>query len=219
MSRPSPIVYLHGFSSSPNSTKARFFAQRFSELEIPFAVPQLDRGDFSRLTIGGQLEVIEETCGERPVILMGSSLGGYLAAIYGARHPSVEKLVLMAPAFEVGRRWREWMSSADLERWEREGSFPFFHYGEGREVPLHYGFLKDLENYKACPEFRQPALVFHGRQDSVVPLAITEAFAARHSNVEVRALNAGHELTEVLDILWEETARFLGLPNLRPVLE
>jgi hypothetical protein len=31
--------------------------------------------------------------------------------------------------------------------------------------------------------------------------------------VELRLLESGHELTDVLDQLWEETARFLGFQN------
>ena len=77
--------------------------------------------------------------GEQPAILMGSSLGGYLAALYAARHPQqIERLVLMAPAFQFPRRWRERYSEPDWERWKREGSTPVFHYGEGREKRLGY---------------------------------------------------------------------------------
>ena len=49
--------------------------------------------------------MIEQACGKEPVTLMGSSLGGYLAALYAARHAEVERLVLMAPAFCFPRRW------------------------------------------------------------------------------------------------------------------
>ena len=74
------IVYLHGFASSPQSSKARYFARRFAEKGIEFVVPQLDQGDFEHLTITGQLAVVETAVAGKPAVLMGSSLGGYLAA-------------------------------------------------------------------------------------------------------------------------------------------
>jgi predicted esterase YcpF (UPF0227 family) len=75
------IVYLHGFASSPQSGKARFFAAKFRALGVPFTAPQLDEGNFEGLTISGQLKVVEQAVGQDHVVLMGSSLGGYLAAL------------------------------------------------------------------------------------------------------------------------------------------
>ena len=76
------VVYLHGFASSPQSTKARFFERKFSEAGVPFEAPALARGKFEKLTIAGQLKVIDIAVSGRaaardPVALMGSSLGGY----------------------------------------------------------------------------------------------------------------------------------------------
>jgi len=38
------VVYLHGFASSPQSSKARFFAGKFAEAGVAFEAPQLDQG-------------------------------------------------------------------------------------------------------------------------------------------------------------------------------
>ena len=37
------VVYLHGFASSPQSTKARFFAGKFAEAGVAFEAPALDQ--------------------------------------------------------------------------------------------------------------------------------------------------------------------------------
>jgi pimeloyl-ACP methyl ester carboxylesterase len=206
-----PVVYLHGFASSPLSSKAQFFRRKFSACGVPMEIPQLDEGRFEELTISGQLRVIERAVGERTAILMGSSLGGYLAALYAARHPlRVERLVLLAPAFQFPRRWRERYSPED---WKREGSIPVFHYGEGRERRLGYQFAEDAAQYEDEPEFSQPALIFHGVQDSVVPAGISSAYAARHSNVELVLLESGHELTDVLEPMWLKTSSYLSVPE------
>ncbi|MCU1337068.1 MAG: hypothetical protein JWO19_2649 [Bryobacterales bacterium] len=209
-----PVVYLHGFASSPLSSKAQFFRRKFAERGIQVEIPQLDEGRFEDLTITGQLGVIERAVGEQRAILMGSSLGGYLAALYAARHPSqIERLVLLAPAFQFSRRWRERYSKEDWERWQHEGSAPVFHYGEGRERRLNYHFVEDAAQYEDEPEFAQPALIFHGLRDNVVPAAISTAYAARHPGVRLVLMESGHELTDVVEPMWAYISNFLAVPE------
>src|SRR6185312_8327485 len=126
------VVYLHGFASSPHSSKAQFFRRKFAARSVPMEIPILDEGRFEELTISGQLAVIERAVGDQRALLIGSSLGGYLAALYASRHPArIEKVVLLAPAFQFPRRWRERYSEQDWKRWQNEGSTPIFHYGDG----------------------------------------------------------------------------------------
>ena len=210
-----PIVYLHGFASSPQSSKARFFHSRFAEQGIDIQVPRLDQGNFTDLTISGQLQVIAGAVGDQPAVLMGSSLGGYLAALFASRHASIQKLVLLAPAFQFPRRWRERYAPEQLAHWKAQGSVPVFHYGYKEEMPLGYQFLEDSTRYEDEPEFDQPALILHGLRDPVVPAGISQQYAARHPNVTLKLLESGHELTDVLDQLWAETAQFLLGPVFR----
>lgn len=208
------VVYLHGFASSPLSGKAQFFRRKFEALGIAMEIPQLDEGRFEELTISSQLGVIERAVGEQPAILMGSSLGGYLAALYASRHASrVSKLVLLAPAFQFPRRWRERYSAEGWERWQREGSTPVFHYGEGRERRLGFTFVEDAAQYEDEPAFTQPALILHGTRDNVVPAWISSSYAARHTNVKLVLLESGHELTDVLDPMWTEISSYIKVPE------
>jgi pimeloyl-ACP methyl ester carboxylesterase len=212
------VVYLHGFASSPHSRKAQFFARRFAANGVSMEIPRLDEGRFEELTISGQLRVIESAVGDEPAILIGSSLGGYLAALYASRHPEqypprIEKLVLLAPAFQFPRRWRERYSDQDWERWKREGSTPVFHYGEGRERQLGYQFVEDAAQYDDEPEFPQPALILHGVRDSVVPAEISGVYSARRPNTKLVLFESGHELTDVLEPMWLEILSFLSVPE------
>jgi pimeloyl-ACP methyl ester carboxylesterase len=208
------IVYLHGFASSPQSGKARFFAGKFQELGVPFTAPQLDEGNFEGLTISGQLRVVEKAVGGDRVVLMGSSLGGYIAALYAARSVQVDKLVLLAPAFQFPTRWRARYSPEELELWRKRGTIPFFHYGFKAERGLGFQIVEDALKYEDEPAFRQPALVLHGLRDEVVPAELSKVFAEGHTNVTLRLVDSGHELTDVLDQLWTETAAFLGFQSL-----
>jgi uncharacterized protein len=203
------IVYLHGFASSPQSNKSQYFCRRFGELGIRCEIPRLDRGNFRDLTVTGQMEVIDKAVRAETVTLMGSSMGGYLAALYASGHANVERLVLLAPAFQFSSRWRSRFSEAEFEEWRRTGERGFFHYAYKGERPLGYRFVEDAVQYVDEPDFAQPALILHGSRDEVVPVEVSEKFADTHKNVQLKVVPSGHELTDVLELLWDETARFL----------
>jgi uncharacterized protein len=203
------ILYLHGFASSPASSKARFFAERLRAAGAQIDIPDLAAGDFEHLTISGQLCVIEQAAAGDPVALMGSSMGGYLAALYAARHPEVSRLVLLAPAFCFARRWAERMGPDAVAAWRDTGSVEVFHYGENRQCPLAYALLDDGLQYEDYPDFRQPALIFHGENDDVVPAAYSEEFASTHPDARLSILKSGHELLDVLEYMAPRVTDFL----------
>ncbi|MBV8817713.1 MAG: alpha/beta fold hydrolase [Acidobacteriaceae bacterium] len=205
------VVYLHGFASSPQSKKARWFQERFAQKGIELEIPDLANGDFEHLTISSQLQVIEQLCSGDPVTLMGSSMGGYLAALYAARHPEVEQVILMAPAFCFAKRSINMVGPHKFLQWRMSGSTHMFHYGAGRELPLRYDLIQDAQSYEDYPSFAQQALLFHGIHDQTVPWKLSQNFAARHNNARLWLLDAGHELTESLEIMWDTTLDFLGL--------
>jgi pimeloyl-ACP methyl ester carboxylesterase len=207
------VVYLHGFASSPHSTKARFFAGKFAQAGIPFEAPALDAGDFQNLTVSGQMQIVHAaaSAGERPV-LMGSSLGGYLAALYAVQHPSsVDRLILLAPAFRFLERWRARLNTQELEQWKQQGWAPIYHYGAKSEQRLGHQFLEDAAKYDATPDFHQRALILHGTNDLTVPYQGSYDFALEHARSRLVPFNSGHELTDVLEDLWRETAAFLEI--------
>ncbi len=208
------IVYLHGFASSPQSSKARFFREKFRSRGIEIEIPALDGGDFEHLTVTSQLDIVTRTVGGQPAILMGSSLGGYLSALFAARHPSlVQKLVLLAPALDFPRRFRERYTEEELEGWRSRGSAKVFHYGYGVEKDLSYGLVDDSRTYENNPDFPHPALIFHGGNDPVVPVQVSLAYRATHPNVTLVVYDSGHELTDVLDPMWTLTEEFLLGPS------
>ena len=202
------LIYLHGFASGPTSRKAQYFRERFAAEGISIEIPDLAAGDFEHLTISGQLKVIESVANGKPVSLIGSSLGGYLAALYASRHPEVAKVVLLAPAFHFLRNWTEKLGLERAEAWKRTGSLPVYHYGDKTERHLDYAIVTDGQQYEPAPTFRQPALIFHGTNDDVVPARFSEGYAASHSNVKLRLLDSSHELTDVLETMWEDVRRF-----------
>ena len=58
------ILYLHGFASSPDSRKGRFFLERFSSLGADVHIPELVTGTFEKTTLSAQREVVERAAAE-----------------------------------------------------------------------------------------------------------------------------------------------------------
>jgi uncharacterized protein len=203
------IVYLHGFASGPGSSKARFFRERLEWGGATVEVPDLAGGDFEHLTISGQLAVVQDAVGSEPVDLIGSSMGGYLAGLFAARHTEVRRLVLLAPAFGFAKRWAEELGKEKVEEWRLRGWMEVFHYAYGEQRRLNYGLFEDGARYEDYPDFLQPALIFHGRQDEVVPAVYSEEFGATHSNACLEVLDSGHELLNVLEYMAPKVQRFL----------
>jgi uncharacterized protein len=205
------FLYLHGFASGPNSSKARYFRDRFAALGIPLDVLDLEQGDFAGLTLSGMLRTIRKAAADTPAVLIGSSLGGYLAALYAARHSEVERLVLLAPAFRFPTHYPATLGEAKLVDWRTSGRLPVFHYAAGEERDLGYDFYLDGIRYEPEPDVRQPTLIAHGRLDEVVPPAFSIEWARGRPDVELHLVESGHSLLEALDPIWKFTATFLAI--------
>ena len=205
-----PIVYLHGFASSPSSSKARFFHDLLVRAGTTVSIPDLADGDFERLTITRQLAVLDRTVAGRSVDLVGSSMGGWLAGLYAAQHPEVGRLVLLAPAFGFNRRWPERLGTEEMDRWRREGGMEVFHYGENRARRIGYQLIEDAARYDDFPDVRQPVLIFHGAHDEIVPVRYAEEFAKNRPNVTLEVVDSGHDLLNVLETIGERAREFLG---------
>ena len=203
-------LYLHGFASGPQSRKARAFQAALLDLGVEIGIPDLANGCFDRLTISGQLDVIGHVLQGSPARLAGSSLGGYLAALYAATHPEVDRLILLAPAFDFSARWGQLAGPKKMQSWRETGWAEVFHYGDNAMRRLHYGFCEDAMRHDPNPAFTQPALIFHGIHDDTVPVAYSRAFSAAHPNAMLREVDSDHELLNVLDNITAVAVPFLA---------
>jgi pimeloyl-ACP methyl ester carboxylesterase len=201
------FIYLHGFASSPSSRKAQAFLSAFAAKGITLEIPTLDQGNFESLTIVGQRSVIEDTLGGEPACLIGSSMGGYLAALYALDHPEIQKLVLLAPAFGFARRWAEKARQTYVD--DPPEFFEVYHYGEKRMRHVNSRLITDALDLPPAPDFQQPALIFHGIHDDTAPIENSRSFNAAHPNTRLMELNSDHELLDVLDPITEQAIEFL----------
>lgn len=210
---PRMLLYLHGFASGPSSKKARVLAERFGALGVTLATPDLTPGadGFERSSPSSMLAVAEAAldAAAPPHALVGSSLGGYLSAVAASRDPSIERLVLLAPAFRLFERWEARLTAAELEEWRTRGR-EVDHFASGRRRRLGWQFHEDARGWPAFPEVRVPTLCFAGRRDEAVPLADIEAFVERTPTARLVVLEDGHELVDSLEVIFEEARAFLA---------
>lgn len=206
------LLYLHGFASGPSSHKARVLSERFAALGIGMEIPDLTPGDdgFERSSPSSMLAVAEATLarGEPPHAIIGSSLGGYLAALAASRDPSIKRLVLMAPAFRLFERWRDRLAPEELATWSRLG-LETMHFASGRRRKIGWQFFEDAMGLPPFPAVRVPTLCIAGMRDDTVPLADVEAFVVRTPSARLVAVDDGHDLAASLDRIFDEARAFL----------
>ncbi|MEM6910695.1 MAG: YqiA/YcfP family alpha/beta fold hydrolase [Verrucomicrobiota bacterium] len=202
-------LYLHGFGSGPSSAKAQFFKEQLAQEGLELEIPELVPGDFSALSMTGMLAVLEAQLGGAPSCLIGSSLGGFLAALYASQHETVERLVLLAPAFGFPRRWRGKLGEEAFADWRSSGRLKVWHYASDREAEVGFQLYQDGLHYLEEPEVRQATLVIHGRQDETVPVEWSRRWSQGKENVSYREVESDHSLTDVLDGIAPEVISFL----------
>lgn len=217
------IVYLHGFASGPDSAKARYFRAHFRGQGMEFVAPDCNAPEFSALSLSRIVATAQTAARQAPspaaVVAIGSSLGGYAAALWAQRE-RLRALVLIAPAFELSSLWRRRLGEARLEAWRRSGSVELRdeagHWVYGPQFPrIGFELFADAERHDQTPlALSLPVLLFHGGRDAEVPVAVSERFCALNPHVEfVRYAEDGHSLSERLEDMATRTSRFLaGLP-------
>lgn len=209
------ILYLHGFASSARSSKAAFFKQKLHELGVELETPDFNEPDFSTLTITRMVQQVLALLDERsePAVLIGSSLGAFVAVqVALARPAQVKSLILFAPALDfTGNRMKS-LGSQGLDEWKRTKRLEVFHYGYGRMMPVHYELYADARRCDCVNAvLNMPIQVFQGRRDDAVDPVAVEQWSRARPNVELHMLDDDHQLTASVDYLWTEMRRFLSL--------
>ncbi|MBI4614114.1 MAG: alpha/beta fold hydrolase [Planctomycetes bacterium] len=206
-------IYLHGFASGKSSNKGVFLRDRFAAKGVHLEILDLNldlegREAFRTLTISRILATVDRLLdGSMRAVLLGSSLGGYAAALAAARDRRVEAAVLVAPAFGFGRRFIERLPPGALAA----GEFETHHHEYGAPRRVSTGLFEDALAYPEFPDLRCPTLIIHGRRDESVPAELSSRFAAERPNVRLVLVDDDHALAlpATLETLWRETASFL----------
>ena len=213
------VVYLHGFASSPESSKAVRFRRELEARGVGFSCPDFNEPAFETLTTTRMLGQVRQAVGQikdGPIALVGSSLGAFVSVHAAARDTTgrIDRLILLAPALDFGSNRLRQLGPGGLDEWRRSGMLRVFHYGSGVERQVGFALYEDAAAYDAITlPTTLPTLVFQGDQDTSVDPAMVLQWTQGRPMVDLRMLADGHQLTDSLDLIWNESAPFLGLTH------
>lgn len=195
-------VHLHGFASSRTSTKGQKLAAALASHEVELELPDLNCPSFAQLTYTACLQHIDALLADASrVRLSGSSMGGYLAALWAARNPTrVERLLLLCPGFDLPSRWPQLVGAPLMAQWERDGVLPIPDRS-GNTVLVHWEFITDARGYPTHPDVPCPTLIVHGTRDDVVPIESSRAYARGRDHVRLVEVDDVHTLQDSTTIL------------------
>lgn len=207
------VIFLHGFASSGQSTKAQYFGRKFKTLsQVDYYAIDFNPTpkDFEYVTTTGLITrlrqyVLDRRLGEFSII--GSSYGGLVAIHYAKRFGKVGRMLLLAP----GLRWLSGRLSDDqLEAWKQAGAVPIAHAAFEHEVPVRYDLQLDGLRYLEPVPPVAPVTIIHGNRDETVPTDDSRTYALQYPDrVHLIEVEADHDLNGHLDLIWDSVQSFL----------
>jgi pimeloyl-ACP methyl ester carboxylesterase len=216
------VVWLCGLKSEMTSTKASAVSawaedQGLACLRFDYSGHGQSEGKFEEGTVSRWLQEVHAAftrLTEGPQVLVGSSMGGYLALLLlrsllatSPEHaPRIKALVLIAPAWDMTElMWENFSSSARRDIQEKGLYLRPSRYDDG-PYPITRAFIEDGRRHLiGTQSFNpgRPIYILHGLQDPDVPWEHTLDLVAHLSGdwARVEAIPDGeHRLSRPEDI-------------------
>lgn len=214
------FIYLHGFASSPGSKKATEFKKYSDEISVSLTIPDLDGGDFQRLSITGQVNIIDDCMGKNKSErfgLIGSSMGGYLAALVAQKRKDVSAIYLMAPGFNFLKRWSALIQGHLKGSKDIPDLIKVFHYRYNKEMALSTDIFKDAEKWdQQALDRKLPTRIVHGIHDDTVDIIESRKFIETHPWCQLQELDSDHQLLSHIEWIVDDCFKFFRSERLIP---
>ena len=180
MGKDRQILFITGFLSKRWGNKSKALAKWCEERGWGFCCYDVrgfgdSEGTFTNYTLSDWIadarSVLETLRQGSPITIVGNSLGGWIAWLMAKELQEVERLILIAPAFNMmGLRAK----SIDPERqraWRTAGSMPWDDDPLHKDWPLSWKWVEESEAYWKTSFDRLRSVdtaILHGQQDSVI---------------------------------------------------
>ncbi len=209
------VVFLPGFASDMNGTKALLLRDACAAagqafLRLDYAGHGASGGRFEDGCIGDwaadAAHVIGTAAGEEKLLLVGSSMGGWISLLLALRFRArMEGLLLIAPAPDFTETILPRLTPAQREALERDGFLlPPSQYGP--PAPMTRRLLEEGGKHLllgGAINIHCPVRVLHGMQDPDVPWERSLKLAECLASDDVRLIfvkDAGHRLSRDTDL-------------------
>lgn len=174
------ILFITGFLSKRWGNKSKALAQWCQQKGWGFCCYDVrgfgeSQGMFTDYVLSDWIEdarlVLDTLKGGPPITIVGNSLGGWIAWLMGQEFGQVERLVLIAPAFNMmGLRARS-IPTARQQAWRTDGWMPWDDDPIHKDWPLSWKWVEESEAYwnKSFDRLRPVSTsILHGQEDSVI---------------------------------------------------
>lgn len=209
------VVFCTGFKSDMQGGKAlaleahcRAAGQQFTRFD--YQGHGQSSGDFVAGTIGewlGDTLAVLDAVAEGPQIVVGSSMGGWIALLAGrARPEKVAGVVGIAAAVDLTRRLWNRIDGATRSILQSDGVWIRPSEYDPAGYPITMKLIEEGRNHLLLPgpiPFAGPVRLLHGQRDDAVPwqLSLDTAAALSGDQVEVTLIkDGGHRLSRDEDI-------------------
>lgn len=106
-----------------------------------------------------------------PVTIVGNSLGGWIAWLMAQEYSLVEKLILVAPAFNMMGVRAQSIEPERQQAWHKTGWMPWDDELAYRDFPIAWKWVEESEAYWNTSLARLRPVntaILHGQQDTVI---------------------------------------------------
>ena len=178
--RERQILFITGFLSKRWGNKSKALAGWCRERGWGFCCYDVrgfgdSEGRFTDYTLSDWIEdartVIKNMESNEPVTLVGNSLGSWIAWLVAREFPTVDELILIAPAFNMMGERAKQIPDERRHAWHKAGWMPWDDDALHKDWLLSWKWVEESEQYWArtfSSLRRVKTTILHGLQDTVI---------------------------------------------------